>query len=185
MTENLNALFQRLEQTADDFWNVSRENAQFLGFLTRAVGAHRVLEVGTSNGYSTLWFAKALQETGGHIDSIEFDPGRYGKAKEHVAQSGLAHCITLHHGDALKILPTLEGPYDLAFIDADKPQYLAYTHLILPMLRPGGLLIGDDTLSLADKMQDYLQFVRTASDLHTVDLSLDDGVTLSIKQPER
>lgn len=80
-----------------------------------------MLEVGTSNGYSTLWFADALQETGGHIDSIELDPSRHGKAREHVQESRLGDVVTLHQGDALQILPALQGPYDLAFIDADKP----------------------------------------------------------------
>lgn len=181
MTETLHALLDRLERTADDFWNVSAENGRFLNFLARALGARRILEVGTSNGYSTLWFADALQETGGHIDSIEFDPGRHAEARKNVAESGLGASVTLHHGDALRVLETLDGPYDLVFLDADKPQYLAYARLVLPKLRHGGLMIGDNTTSLADQMRDYLEFVHGAPGLHTIDLALDDGLTLSRK----
>ncbi len=171
----------RLEQTADDFWNVSRENGQFLNFLALALGARRILEVGASNGYSALWLADALRHTDGRLDTIEADPARHAAARANVAASGLAERVTLHHGDALQILPGLAGPYDLVFLDADKPQYLAYARLALPKLRPGGLLIGDDTTSLAGQMQDYLEFVHADPGLHTVDLPLDDGLTLSLK----
>ncbi|MBV9850137.1 MAG: class I SAM-dependent methyltransferase [Armatimonadetes bacterium] len=181
MDRDLQSLLGRLERTADDFWNISRENGQMLNFLARTLGARRVLEVGTSNAYSTLWFAEALRHTGGHVDSIEFDAGRHAHAQAHVAESGLGGLIALHHGDALQVIPVLDGPYDLVFLDADKPQYLAYARLALPKLRPGGLLIGDDTASLADQMRDYLEFVHGAPDLHTIDLSLDDGLTLSLK----
>ena len=181
MTETLQALLGRLEQTSDDFWNVSRENGQFLSFLAQAAGARRVLEVGTSNGYSALWFAQAVAPTGGHVDSLEADRGRHEEARRNVAESGLGAFVTLHHGDALQILPTLPGPFDLVFLDADKPQYAAYARLALPKLRPGGLLIGDDTASLAGQMRDYLEFVHAAPGLRTIDLALDDGLTLSLK----
>ena len=181
MTKTLQTLLGRLEETSEDFWNVSRENGEFLNFLAQAVGARRVLEVGTSNGYSALWFAQAVARTGGHVDSIEADRGRHAEAQRNVAASGMGDLITLHHGDALQIIATLDGPYDLVFLDADKPQYLAYARLALPRLRPGGLLIGDDTTSLADRMRDYLEFVHTAPGLRTIDLALDDGLTLSVK----
>lgn len=181
MNNALEDVFRRLEQTADDFWNVSRDNGRFLNFQARVIGARRILEIGTSNGYSALWLAEALQHTNGHLDTIEFDAGRHHAARANIAASGLGQCVTLHHGDALQILPTLDGPYDLVFLDADKPQYLAYARLALPKLRPGGLLIGDDTTSLAAHMQDYLEFVRADPGLHTTDLPLDDGLTLSLK----
>lgn len=182
MTDTLQTVLARLEHTADDFWNVSHENGQFLNFLARTLGAKRILEIGTSNGYSALWFAEALQHTNGHLDTIEFDPGRHAEARANVTAADMDDWITLHQGDALQIIPTLDGPYDLVFLDADKPQYLAYAQLALPKLRPGGLLIGDDTVSLAAQMGDYLEFVRSSPDLHTLDLTLDDGLTLSRKE---
>lgn len=185
MDNTLQDLMGRLEQTADEFWNVSRENGRFLSFLAQAVGARRILEVGTSNAYSTLWFAQALARTDGHIDTIEFDADRHARARANVAEARMDHRITLHHGDALEIIPTLNGPYDLVFLDADKVQYLAYAGLALSKLRPGGLLIGDDTQSLAAQMEDYLEFVHSAPGLRTVDLALDDGLTLSLKEPDQ
>lgn len=182
MNDILQTLLVHLERTADDFWNVSRENGQFLNFMARTLGARRILEIGASNGYSALWFAEALQQTGGHLDTIEFDPGRHSEALANITAAGMGDWITLHQGNALQILPALEGPYDLIFLDADKPQYLTYAQLALPKLRPGGLLIGDDTISLAAHMGDYLDFVHSSPDLHTLDLSLDDGLTLSRKE---
>lgn len=181
MDERLRGLLARLEATADEFWNVSPENGRFLALLARALGARRILEVGTSNGYSTLWLADALRDVNGRVDTVEFDPGRHAQATANVAEAGLGDVVTLHQGDARQIILALEGPYDLVFLDADKPQYLAYARLALPKLRTGGLLIGDDTVSLAAQMGDYLDFVRSSPDLLTSDLPLDDGLTLSLK----
>ena len=78
---NLETLLAELEVTAEAYWNISRENAVFLSSLLKAMGAKRVLEVGTSNGYSTLWFAEAVQQSGGEVVTLEFDAGRAAIAR--------------------------------------------------------------------------------------------------------
>lgn len=178
------ALLAELETTADDFWNVSRENAAFLALLIKSIGAKRVLEVGTSNGYSTLWFARALVENGGGtVIAMEFDPGRAAKARANFERAGLADVITLVEGDAIAAIPRQTGPLDFVFLDADKPQYADYLRAALPLVRQNGLIVGDDTTSLRAEMGDYIDLVRTSSEIETVELAtLDDGVIISRKR---
>ena len=182
MTPKLNEILVRLEATAGEYANISRENGQFLNFLVRLTGSRSILEIGTSNGYSTLWFAEALYQTAGQIDAIDIDAERQKLAAANIAEAGFDELVSLRLGNALELIPSLTSRYDFAFLDADKPQYLQYARLVLPKLKIGGLMIGDDTASLAHHMQDYLDFVHTTPDLHTIDLSLDDGLTISIKK---
>lgn len=181
----LEALLAELEQTADDFWNISRDNAVFLSLLVKSAGARRVLEVGTSNGYSTLWFARALLEAG-HPDpevvAIEFDAGRAAAARANFARAGLDGVIRLVEGDALQRIPEQEAPFDFVFLDADKPQYADYLRLALPLVRKGGLIVGDDTVSLRDQMPEYVKLAFSHPELESVDVPIDDGVILSYKR---
>jgi predicted O-methyltransferase YrrM len=178
------ALLTELETTADDFWNVSRENAAFLAFLSKSIRAKRVLEVGSSNGYSALWFGRALLETVGEdaqVITLEFDAGRAAIARENIRRAGLENVVTVLEGDARQLIPEQTGPFDLVFMDADKPQYADYLRAALPLTRIGGLLIGDDTLSLREHMPEYIELAHSHPDLETIELSLDDGVVLSRK----
>lgn len=176
-------LLRELERTADDYWNVGRDNAQFLALLVKSLGARRVLEVGTSNGYSTLWFARALQETGGGaVVAIEHDPGRAAQARENYRRAGLDDTITLLEGDARTLIGQQTGPFDFVFLDADKPQYADYLRAALPLVRPGGLIVGDDTLSLRGQMPEYIELAFGHPELESVEVPIDDGVILSRKQ---
>ena len=143
---DFDALLVRLETTAEDYWNISRENARFLSLLLRTMNAKRVLEVGTSNGYSTLWFARAVAENGGSVVAIEFDEGRSQMARENYQAAGLSEAITLLTGDARALIPTLANgePFDFVFLDAEKPEYHEYLQAALPLVRVGGLIVGDD-----------------------------------------
>jgi len=180
----LEALLAELERTADDFWNISRDNARFLSLLVKTSGTRRILEVGTSNGYSTLWFARALVEAGGgEVVAIEYDAGRAALARENFRRAGLDALITLREGDALQIIPTLAGPFDFVFLDAEKGQYADYLRLALPLLRPGGLVVGDDTVSLRDQMAEYVDLAFRHPELESVDVPIDDGIILSYKRP--
>jgi predicted O-methyltransferase YrrM len=182
--KDLYPLLTTLEATADDFWNISRENAVFLSSLIRAMGAKRVLEVGTSNGYSTLWFAEAVRENGGHVTTLEFDAGRAQIARENFATAGLSETITLIEGDACQTLKTLSSPtpFDFVFLDAEKPEYAEYLRLCVPLVRKNGLIIGDDTISLAAEMPEYLELAFSHPELESVAVPIDDGVIISRKR---
>ncbi len=179
------SLLSELERTADKFWNVGRDNAQFLSLLIKSIGARRVLEVGTSNGYSTLWFARALAETGGgegEVVAMEYDAGRAALARENYRRAGLEDRIMLLEGDARALIPAQSGPFDFVFLDADKPQYVDYLRAALPLVRPGGLIVGDDTISLRAQMKEYVDLAFSSPELESVEVPIDDGVILSRKK---
>ncbi|MBB6050286.1 O-methyltransferase [Armatimonas rosea] len=181
---HLDSLLAELEVTADAYWNISRENAVLLSSLLKAMGARRVLEVGTSNGYSTLWFAEAVAANGGEVVTLEFDPGRAALARENFERAGLAATITLIEGDACQTLKTLTGsaPFDFVFLDAEKPEYAEYLRLAVPLTRTNGLIIGDDTISLAAQMPEYLALAFAHPELESVAVPIDDGIVLSRKK---
>lgn len=118
---------------------------EFLKLLVGLSGARRIIEIGSFTGYSSTCMALGLPEDG-VIDALEINDELEDLMREGWCRAGVEKRIRLHLGDAQQILPTLEGPYDMVFMDANKRQYLAYYGLCLPLLRPGGLLVADDTL---------------------------------------
>jgi len=118
---------------------------EFLKMLVGLSGAKRVLEIGSFTGYSSTCMALGLPE-GGHIDALEINDELEDLMREGWERAGVSALITLHLGDAVQTLKGLHGEYDLAFIDANKRQYLEYYELVLPLLRPGGLVVADDVL---------------------------------------
>ncbi len=129
--------------------NVSAPQGKFLYLLARLVGARRILEIGTLAGYSTIWLARGLAE-GGRVDTIEIDPHHADVAAANFAAAGLAPVVTLHRDSALGVLPTLAGPYDLVFIDADKQNGAAYFDWAVRLGRPGTLIIVDNVVRNGD-----------------------------------
>lgn len=134
--------------------NVPAALGRLLGVLVRAVGARRVLEIGTLGGYSAIWMARALPADGWLI-SLEVDPRHAEVARANLERVGVAGRVEVRVGKALDLLPALANdvPFDLAFIDADKVSYPAYLDWALRLLRPGGLIVADNVLrggSVAD-----------------------------------
>lgn len=122
---------------------IDATEAQLLRLLVAISGARRILEVGTFSGYSALAMAEALPADG-HIDTLELDPEHAAKAAEHIEQAGESARITIHLGLAIDSLARLQGPYDMAFIDADKSAYPDYYEAVLGLMRPGGLIVADN-----------------------------------------
>lgn len=118
---------------------------QFLKMLCHMLQPQMVLEVGTFTGYSAIVMAQALQP-GAILHTIDNNPEVEAVAESYFKKSGLSHCIRRHQGDAAMIIPTLEGPFDLVFIDADKENYSLYYDLIFEKLRKGGIVIADNVL---------------------------------------
>lgn len=125
--------------------NVGPDEGRILHFLVTVIGARKVVEVGTLAGYSAAWMARALPE-GGRLDTIEYDPKHAAVAKENLARAGVGDRAHVHVGAGLDVLPALEkhGPYDLCFIDADKPGYPDYARWGAKNVRPGGLVVCDN-----------------------------------------
>lgn len=124
---------------------VSAEAGRLLALLVRAAGAKRILEVGTLFGYSGIWMARELAP-GGHMDTIEIQEMHADAAEHWFERAGLAGQVTVHRGAGIDVLATLSGPYDVAFIDADKRSYPEYIRQSLDKLRPGGIVIADNAI---------------------------------------
>ena len=179
--EQYGSVLKRLEKTAKQYTNIAPENGQFLSILIRAIRAQNVLEVGTSNGYSAIWLAASLKETGGRLITLEFDPARADAAEAHLREAGLDSIVEVRVGNALDEIPKCDATFDLVFLDAEKNEYRRYLELVLPDIRPGGLIVADDTVTMRAEMPDYVEFVFNTPLLHSVDIPLDDGIILSYK----
>ena len=118
---------------------------RLLTMIAEMISARRVLEIGTFTGYSTICLAYGLAE-GGHIDALEINDELEDIIREGWARAGVSEKITLHIGDAKETLKSLEGPYDLVFMDANKREYCDYYELVMPLLRKGGIILADDIL---------------------------------------
>lgn len=118
---------------------------RLITMIAEMISATRVLEIGTFTGYSTICLAYGLAE-GGHIDALEINDELEDIIREGWARAGVSEKITLHIGDAKETLKSLEGPYDLVFMDANKREYCDYYELVMPLLRKGGIILADDIL---------------------------------------
>jgi len=161
--------------------NVPPEDGRLLRLLTEAVGAKHVVEIGTSNGYSGIWFCLALRATGGKLTTYEINAERAALARKNFDRAGVADIVTLVRGDAHEEVLKLKGSIDVLFLDADKEGYTDYLRKLLPLVKPGGLILAHNTSDLRGAMQDYLKAVTTSADLETIFLhthSTGIGVTL-------
>jgi len=122
--------------------NVPVLDGRLLRLLTESIGAKHVVEVGTSNGYSGIWLGLALQKTGGKLTTHEIDADRASLARENFKKAGVDKVITLVEGDAHENVKKIKEPIDLLFLDADKEGYIDYLNKLLPLVRPGGLIVG-------------------------------------------
>jgi caffeoyl-CoA O-methyltransferase len=171
---------------------VSAEAGRLLALLVRAAAATRVLEVGTLFGYSGIWMARELAG-GGHMDTIEIETLHADAAEHWFERAGLADRVTVHRGAGLDVLPSLPGPYDVAFIDADKKTYPEYARQSLQKLRPGGILIADNAIRSGRVVQAGLDAdmdgTRAMHDLLGGDANLvsttvpvGDGLAIAVKR---
>ncbi|KGK91510.1 methyltransferase [Desulfosporosinus sp. HMP52] len=167
----------------------------FLNLLVHMSKSQAVLEVGTAIGYSTIWLARAVKETGGHVTTIDMNKDRLFRAQEYIKRAELSDHVTALEGDARKVLKTLDSMYDFVFIDAAKGEYLEYLNLIYPLISPGGLLVVDNVLfrgwvvpgsSFAPKydrmvggLRQFLQDLASNPNFSTTVLPFGDGVSIS------
>lgn len=180
--EKIEPLLRELEAQRWRFQNVPRTDGQFLNMLVKIARARRVLEVGTSNGYSAIWLCLALEETNGHLTTIEIDSERLKLAKENLKRAGLDHRVTFLEGDAHKIVPTLKGQFDFVFLDADKGREHDYFGYLYPKkLVPGAIIAVHNAIRARRAMQRYLDMISAHPEFDTVVVSttLDDGFAVS------
>lgn len=182
--ESLQKLMESMEGKGRQMLSVPRKDGQFLNLLVKASRAKSVLEVGTSQGYSAIWISQALQETGGKLTTIDIDPEKVKLGKANVTKAGLAGRVTFLEGDAHQILPTLEGPFDFVFLDADKEGQPDYFGKLYPKkLAPGGIIAVHNAIRMASAMKEYFDIVTKHPDFDSVVLSLtmEDGFSVSYR----
>ena len=160
--------------------NVPRGDGRMLRLLAEASGARNVVELGTSNGYSGLWFSLALSKTGGHLTTFDIDKGRFEMARNNFKKAGVDGIVTQVLGDAHKEVARLKDPIDLLFIDADKQGYLDYLTKLLPLVRPGGLIVAHNMASPPPDPA-FVKATTTNPELETLFVNMESmglGITL-------
>lgn len=167
----------------DRWGNVWPKDGKFLHDLIVEHGYQRGLEIGTSTGYSAIWMGMALQKTGGKLVTIEIDSELAALARENFARTQMENTIELREGDALEIIPQLEGPFDFVFIDAYKPDYVRYLKMVYPKVRRDGAILAHDAVWHAGQMQDFLRTIVSNPSLKThIELPSGAGISVSIKK---
>ncbi len=196
-TTVLHDLFERLEaetreKTTAPQMMVGRLEGGFLATLVRVSGAKRILELGTFTGYSSISMASALPDDG-RIITCDVDPDATGIARRYMDESGHGDKIEIRLGPALETIEALDGPFDLVFIDADKPNYENYYEAVLPKLADNGLVIADNVLwsgrvvetdgdESTQAIKAFNEHVRKDSRVVSVMLTVRDGMTLVQKR---
>lgn len=160
-------------------WNVGREGGALLAWFIRLLDARRVLEVGTSNGVSAIWMARALQETGGQLVTLEVEPRKVAMATENLKRARLFDLVTLIEGPAIRSLEALKGEFDLVFIDADKPQYPDYLRGVRDKVHPGSIIIADNVSETNEQSLAYRNAVAGDPGLDSIGLSVAGGFWIS------
>jgi caffeoyl-CoA O-methyltransferase len=173
-----------LDEMAHGRWylNVTTREGRLLRQLTEAIGAKRVVEIGTSSGYSSIWLALALRSTGGKLYTHEIDPEKVAMATANFKKAGVDDLVTIIEGDAHETVKQHKEPIDVVFLDADKKGYIDYLEKLLPLVRPGGLILGHD---MHRPMPDprYIEAITKNPDLETSFVMMESfGISLTLKK---
>lgn len=164
--------------------NISTSDGKALYEIIVKNNYKRALEIGTSTGHSAIWIAWALSKTGGKLITIEINEWRHRKAIENFKEAGLLDYIDARLGDAHKIVPELEGPFDFIFIDADKDWYVNYLKILLPKLKVGGCFTAHNVLNLRFMrgIKKFLDYLYSLPNLKTTIIrSSRSGISVSYK----
>jgi len=172
------AVLDEARRTGATFQNVPVTDGRMLRLLTEAAGAKNVVEIGTSTGLSGLWLCLALQKTGGKLTTFEYDAGRASTARGHFKKAGVDQIVTLVEGDAHQTIARLKEPIDVLFIDADKEGYVDYLNKLLPLVRPGGLILAHNV----DMVGDYDRLVTSNPALETLFYMEGEGLGITLKK---
>lgn len=176
------------DQASDDrlerFRNVDPPAAELLGVLVRASGARAILELGTSNGYSTIWLADAAEATGGGVVSVDIDAARTNLARGNLRAVGLDDRVQLRTEDAaLTLRHSTDYEWDLIFLDAERPNYPGYVRDLVRSLAPGGVLVVDNVHSHQHELMEFTQVIEAEPGLTQTVVPVGAGLRIAARDP--
>jgi predicted O-methyltransferase YrrM len=187
--KQLNEIVKQDEERNDIQPYVGVETGKILGLLIRSNNVKRVLEFGTCLGYSTVWMAQALKETGGKLISVEYRKDLYEATKRNIELAGLSEVVELILGDASEVINKIDGPLDMILQDSDKSLYLPMLEKCISLTRKNGLIIADDVLfkpmgipeKFSQPVHEYVKKVFADKRLYSTILPIGDGLAISVK----
>jgi predicted O-methyltransferase YrrM len=162
------------------YLNITRDTGEFLTVLVKTTKANKILEIGTSNGYSTLWLASALPEDGAVI-TIEIAEQKANEAKANFERTNLLERIRLLVGNASTLLNELKEDFDIIFLDADRSLYTSFIPHILRLLKPGGMMICDNAVSHETELREFMEFFINRSEYTTCLVPVGKGEFIACK----
>ena len=178
--QNLLESLENFQSQGNKRWNVPHETGNFLNLLIKATRTKKVLEIGTSNGYSGIWIAAALKETGGKLITVESHETRFNEASENFKKAGLTNYITQIKGHAPDCVNTNET-FDFMFFDAIKSEQPKYFSALKNKLKVGGLIATDNLFSHNEELQEFIQITDQDPAFQNSHVPIGTGVLLSLK----
>jgi len=195
LTPERDELMRRMEAYADehDVPIIGPVGGQFLQTIAKIQRSSQILEAGTAIGYTSLGFARATQAWNGRITTLDASPDMAEIARANLEEGGVSERVDIVVGDALKSLQSLDGPFDLCFIDHEKEQYQEFLEAAMPKIAPGGVILADNVLRMGEvaeadggdtmvqAMREFNRFVTDRPELESMIVPLRDGIALAIK----
>ncbi|WP_442600153.1 O-methyltransferase [Neobacillus sp. D3-1R] len=162
--------------------NITKDTGEFLSILIKSSRAKKVLEVGTSNGYSTIWLAQNFIGTDGHVTTLEFDNQKAKMAEANFAKAHLDEYITLHVGDAGEFLKEQdEATYDFIFLDSDRSQYMNWWNDLDRVLKPRSLMVIDNVISHRTEVEDFMSVINRSENYSSMVVPVGKGQLMVYK----
>ena len=172
--------FEEQNRKIRRLWNMKKKAAELLYFFVISKNPKNILEIGTSNGFSTFWLSLAAEKTNAKVYTIEVDENRYQLAQKNLKNR---NNIIMYNDLAENVIPSISSNFDFVFIDAGKIGYISYIKLLIPKLEKQALIIADNVCSHAETVKDYIHFVRNHSQFVTMELPIEDGLEITIYKP--
>jgi predicted O-methyltransferase YrrM len=196
MEERVLALLEEIEKYGREYdaretdhsrkmLNLEPDTARLMHILARSSGAKRALEIGTSNGYSTIWLASAVAANGGLVTTIDASAEKQAMARENLQKAGLLESVEMVLGRAGTIVRELVGPFDLIFFDADRLGAAANFETLLPKMAPSVLLLADNVLSHPEEIAGYLVAVKSLAEFEHVVAPVGKGLSVAYRSAPR
>ncbi|MGC9779384.1 MAG: O-methyltransferase [Candidatus Heimdallarchaeota archaeon] len=161
--------------------NITPDVGLFLNILVKATKSTSILEIGTSNGYSTIWLGLAAKYNNGKMLTLEVDPRKVTMAKENFSRANLEDTVSIIEGDAKESIKQLDKEFDFVFIDAEKEDYIEYFDLVFPKVKIGGIIVADNVVSHAEQLKVYCDHVRANPDTQSVLVPIGRGEEVTLK----